>query len=185
MTQAEPSRRESIIGLARQLVGGLVQLARLELTRGRQEIGQMLAETKAGAMLLGAAAAVSLLAVISLDVAIVLGVAALFEAITPTAAAIVVVAAFAAVAVLYAAVGVVNLVVAFAMLVGAAAFGVPAWLGFAAGWTSALLVLVLEAAIAALLVVRGIRQVRVGPPEETIEAVKEDIAWAKRLMRRG
>ncbi len=32
---------------------------------------------------------------------------------------------------------------------------------------------------------RGIKQIRIGPPEETIAAVKEDITWAKRLLKRG
>jgi hypothetical protein len=46
-------------------------------------------------------------------------------------------------------------------------------------------VFILLAALAALLGFQGVRRIKVGPPEETIEAVKEDIAWAKRLLKRG
>jgi hypothetical protein len=31
----------------------------------------------------------------------------------------------------------------------------------------------------------GSKRIRVGAPEETIEAVNEDIEWARRLLRRG
>jgi hypothetical protein len=34
-------------------------------------------------------------------------------------------------------------------------------------------------------VMRGVQRVRVGPPQETIDSVKEDVAWAKRLLKRG
>jgi uncharacterized membrane protein YqjE len=53
------------------------------------------------------------------------------------------------------------------------------------GWVMALLVTFLLVAIAALLGWRGIRRMRVGPPEETIASVQEEVAWAKRLLRRG
>ena len=36
MTQADDPRRDSIPGLARRLISGFVQLAKLEITRGRQ-----------------------------------------------------------------------------------------------------------------------------------------------------
>ena len=39
--------------------------------------------------------------------------------------------------------------------------------------------------VGGLLAFMGIRRIRVGPPEETIQAVQEDIEWAKRLLRRG
>jgi len=75
--------------------------------------------------------------------------------------------------------------VIIALLIGAAAFAVPASFGFTAAWLSALFVLVLQLALVAIFVLRGIKQIRIGPPEETISAVKEDFAWAKRLLRRG
>src|SRR3970282_2221914 len=99
MTQADEPRRESIPGLARRVIGGLVQLARLEITRGRQEGGEMLGEIKAGAIMFGVAGALGLLALITLVVAIVLGVAALFAVLVDLAVVIIIVAAFAAVAV--------------------------------------------------------------------------------------
>jgi uncharacterized membrane protein YqjE len=133
MTQADEPRRETIPGLARRLIGGIVQLGRLEITRGRQEIGEMLSETKTGAILIG------------------IGIGLLFLALI----------AF----------------VAFIILALAALTGLPAWL-------MALIVFIVLAVIAAFLGYRGVRRIRIGPPEETIEAVKEDVAWAKRLLRR-
>jgi membrane protein len=134
MTQASEPRRESIVGLARQLLGGVVQLVRLEVTRGRQEVGQMLGETRVGLIMIGVAVALLLAALIAL--------------------------------------------VAFLILAIAALTGLP-------GWLVALLVFIVLAVVAALLAYRGVRRIRIGPPEETIESVKEDIAWAKRLLRRG
>lgn len=134
MTQAEPPRDESIIGLARRLAGGFVQLARLEITRGRQEIGQMAGSVKAAAVLIGIAVALLLLALIAFVALIILGIAALT--------------------------------------------GWPAWL-------IALIVFILLLVIAVFLAFQGIRRIRIGPPQETIDAVKEDIAWAKRLLKRG
>jgi uncharacterized membrane protein YqjE len=133
MTQAGEPRREGILELTRQLLGGVVQLVRLEVTHGRQEIGQMLAETRGGLIMIG--------------VAVGLLVAALIA------------------------------VVAFVILAIAALTGLP-------GWLVALLVFIVLAALAALLVYWGVRRIRIGPPEETIESVKEDVAWAKRLLRR-
>jgi len=185
MTQAGEPRRESIPALARRLAGGLVQLARLEITRGRQEIGEMIAETKAGAIMLGTAAGLGFLALISLDMAIILGVAALFDALADLAVVIIIVACFVGLAIGFAIAGVVNAFVIIALLIGAAAFAVPASFGFTAAWLSALFVLVLQLALVAIFVLRGIKQIRIGPPEETISAVKEDFAWAKRLLRRG
>lgn len=134
MTHADEPR-PSIFGLARQLVTGVVQLARLELTQGRQEIGQMLGETKTGLILIGIAAGLVLLALIALVLTIILATAAL--------------------------------------------------LSFLPSWLVALLYFVIFMAIAGLLAWRGIKKINIGPPEQTIESVKEDIAWAKRLLRRG
>jgi uncharacterized membrane protein YqjE len=126
--------RPSIIDLARQLVGGVVRLARLEVTHGRQEMGEMLAETKAGLILIAIAVGFVFLALITLVVTIILVTAAL--------------------------------------------------LSFLPAWLVALLYLVIFLGIAALLGWSGIRRIRVGPPQQTIDSVKEDIAWAKRLLRR-
>jgi uncharacterized membrane protein YqjE len=185
--------RPSLLALARRLASGVVQLVRLEVTQGRQEIGEMLAETRTGVVMFGIAAAIALLALVSIDVVLVLGVVALLEALPAVAGTIVVVAAFVAVLALYGAFGVLGfmgrsaaaVVVVVVLVLLGAAFAVPTYLGFTAAWHSALFVLVLQIAIAALFIVRGIRHVRIGPPEQTIASVKEDIAWAKRLLRRG
>ncbi|HLE58179.1 MAG TPA: phage holin family protein [Candidatus Limnocylindria bacterium] len=52
-------------------------------------------------------------------------------------------------------------------------------------WAAALIVLAGLLVLAALLGYRGMRHFKVGPPEETIASVKEEVAWAKRLLRRG
>ena len=134
MTQADEPRRDSIPGLAKRLIGGFVELAKLEITRGRQEMGEMLAEVKGGLVLIGIGVGLLVLALIAF--------------------------------------------VAFLILAIAALTGLPAWL-------VALIVFILLAALAALLAFAGVRRIKIGPPEETIEAVKEDIAWAKRLLKRG
>ena len=191
MTHSEQPRL-GILDLARQLVGGAVRLVKLEVTHGRQEIGEMLGETRTGLVMFGIAAALLLLALVSLDVVLVLGVVALFEVLPPLASAIIAAAAFVAVLALGGAIGafsrlpaVAVTIVVVVMLVLAAAFVVPFGLGFVAAWHAALFVLVLEVAVAGLFVARGISHVRIGPPEQTIASVKEDIAWAKRLLRRG
>jgi hypothetical protein len=185
MTQAGEPRRESIPALARRLVGGLVQLARLEVTRGRQEIGEMLDDLKVGAIFFGIAAGLAFLAVISIDVFFVLGVTALFEAIPNLVVVIIIVACFVGIAIGFAVAGLVNVGIFIGLLVAAAIFAVPAYFGFTAAWLSAIFVLVLQLALATIFAMRGVRQVHIGPPEETIAAVKEDITWAKRLLRRG
>lgn len=53
------------------------------------------------------------------------------------------------------------------------------------GWVVSLIVTLLLLLIAGLLVWRGIRKVKFGPPEETMASVREEVAWAKRLIRRG
>jgi uncharacterized membrane protein YqjE len=53
------------------------------------------------------------------------------------------------------------------------------------GWVMALIVTLLLLLIAGLLTWRGMRKIKIGPPEETIASVREEVAWAKRLMRRG
>jgi uncharacterized membrane protein YqjE len=133
LTQSGQPRRESILGLVRHLLGGVVQLVRLEVTHGRQELGAMLAETRGGLILIGIAAGLLVAALISLVTFVILAIAALSS--------------------------------------------LP-------GWLVALLVFIVLSAVAALLGYRGVRRIRIGPPEETIASVKEDVAWAKRLLRR-
>lgn len=53
------------------------------------------------------------------------------------------------------------------------------------GWVMALVVTLLLLLVAGLLAWRGIRRIKIGPPEETIASVREEVAWAKRLIRRG
>jgi uncharacterized membrane protein YqjE len=53
------------------------------------------------------------------------------------------------------------------------------------GWLVSLIVTLLLLAIAGLLVWRGVRRIKIGPPQETIASVREEVAWAKRLIRRG
>lgn len=130
---ADEPQRESLIGLARQLVRGLVDLARLELTRGRQEVGEMVSRSLSGVVRLAIAAGLVLLALVALVTFLILGVAALT--------------------------------------------GLP-------GWLVALLTVIVLLLVAALIAWLGIRRIRIGPPEETIASVKEDVAWAKRLLRR-
>jgi uncharacterized membrane protein YqjE len=51
-------------------------------------------------------------------------------------------------------------------------------------WLAALIVLLLFVVLAALFGFLGVRRVRSPVPEETIASVKEDVEWAKRLLRR-
>lgn len=194
MTHADEPR-PSIFGLARQLVRGVVQLVRLELTHGRQELGEMLAETRFGIILLASAAAITVIALFTLDIAVVVGVAALFEALPDLSVVIIILAGFVALMAMYGAFGGLafaarlpwfGTLLLFLVAVGiAAGFVIPAYLGFRAAWLSALFVFTLQIAVAPLLIIRGVRHVRIAPPEQTIESVKEDIAWAKRLLKRG
>ncbi|MBI2777957.1 MAG: phage holin family protein [Chloroflexi bacterium] len=53
------------------------------------------------------------------------------------------------------------------------------------GWLVSLIVTFLLLGIAGFLGWRGVRKVKFGPPEETMASVREEVAWAKRLIRRG
>jgi uncharacterized membrane protein YqjE len=130
----EPQPRQGAFALVRQLISGAVALAKLEVQHGRQEIGAMLASVRGGVVLIGIAVALVFASLISLTVALILGLAALV--------------------------------------------GWP-------GWVMALLVTFLLLLVAGLLTWRGIRKIKIGPPEETIASVREEVAWAKRLLRRG
>ena len=126
----------------------------------------------------------------------IFGVVALFDALPDVAVVIIMVATFVLLFALYIPLGLGRLVagvsagqlvaLVIAILALVAAFVVPAALGFRAAFHSAIFVLVVQVAIVPLLAVRGVRRIRIGPPEETIASVKEDVEWAKsRLLRRG
>ena len=53
------------------------------------------------------------------------------------------------------------------------------------GWVISLIVTFLLLLIAGFLAWRGIKKIKFGPPEETMASVREEVAWAKRLIRRG
>jgi uncharacterized membrane protein YqjE len=130
-TRDQPPRRESAFALVRRLVTGGVALVRLEITHGKQEVGERIRGNLRAAMLFGIAAAFGLLALIA----------------------------------------VVNLVIALIALL------VPTWL-------AALIALILFVVLAGLFGFLGTRRIRNPVPEETIASVKEDLAWAKRLLKR-
>ncbi len=54
-------------------------------------------------------------------------------------------------------------------------------------WVIALIILAIHLSVAAFVGWRGLKKIQEAKfvPEETIEAVKEDVEWAKRLLRRG
>jgi uncharacterized membrane protein YqjE len=127
--------RESIVGLARELVRGVIGLVRIELTSARQEAGEAAGRVGRGAFLLGLALLFSLLMLIAL---------------------------------------VVLLIAIFAL-----------WLPW---WASALIFVVLFGLLTGLLAFAGIRRLlsardRFTLPE-TRASVQEDVAWAKRLLKR-
>lgn len=134
MDQGAPRQKESIVGLARQLVSGVVGLAQLEFRHGRAEIGAKLSQVPGAAIRIGVGVAFLLLTLISLVVFIVLLIA--FVTNLP-------------------------------------------------GWLIALVMLFVFALIGGLLIWLGVRRIPDPQPRETIASVKEDIAWVKRLLRRG
>jgi hypothetical protein len=188
----EAPPRQNAFALVRQLVSGVVRLAKLELQHGRQEIGAMLAEAGIGVAMVAGAFVVALVSLATLDVAIVLGIAALFEALPGVVVAILILIVFVGFLVVAIVTGVgtarppgwaigVGLLV-IALL--AVAFALPAYLGFRAAWHAALFVFTTQLLVAALIAWRGVRRIKVGPPEETIASVREEVAWAKRLLKR-
>jgi putative superfamily III holin-X len=192
-THDEPPPRQSAFALLRQLISGMVSLAKLELQHGRQELGAMLGEAGIGAAMVAAGFVVVLISLATLDVAIVLGIAALFEALPGLVDAIIVLIVFVGVLVVAVATGVgaarppgwaigVGLL---ALAVLAVAFALPPYLGFQAAWHTALFVFTTQLLLAGLVAWRGVRRIKVGPPVETIASVREEVAWAKRLLRRG
>lgn len=125
--------KRSVFALVRQLVSGVVGLAKLELEHGRQEMGVMLSRAKGGVVLLLIAFVLLFGALIAAVMALILGLAAL-----------------------------------------------TGW----AAWVMALIVVLGLIALAGFLGWRGARRIKIGPPEETIASVKEEVAWAKRLIGR-
>lgn len=192
MTDNEAPPRENAFALVRKLISGFVTLAKLEFQHGRQEIGAMLAEAGIGAAMVAAGIVVLLISLATLDVAIVLGIAALFEILPNLVVAIIILIVFAGALV----VGVVTgagaarppgWAIAVGLLVAvllAAAFALPAYLGFRAAWLTALFVFTTQLLVAALIAWRGVRRIKIGPPKETIASVQEEVAWAKRLLKR-
>jgi hypothetical protein len=188
----EAPPRQNAFALVRQLVSGIVRLAKLELQHGRQEIGAMLAEAGIGVAMLAGAFVVTLVSLATLDVAIVLGIAALFEVLPGVVVAILILIVFVGVLVVAIvtgvgtarppgwAIGVGLLVVALL----AVAFALPAYLGFRAAWHAALFVFTTQLLVAGLIAWRGVRRIKIGPPEETMASVREEVAWAKRLLKR-
>ena len=189
----EAPRRENAFALVRKLISGIVALAKLELQHGRQEIGAMLSEAGMGVAMVAAAAVVALISLLTLDLAIVLGIAALFEALPDLVVAIIILIVFVGVLVVAVATGVgsekppgwaIGIGLLLVALL-AAAFALPAYLGFRAAWHTALFVFTTQLLVAALIAWRGVRRIKVRPPEETMASIREEVAWAKRLMRRG
>ena len=191
MTPAPAPRREGAFKLVRRLISGSVNLGKLEIEQAKAELSQMLAETTAGAAIIAAGVVIGLIAIATLDVVIVLAFHALFGWMNDLALTIFFGVVFVVLLILYVPLmgsfsGGQRVAIVLAFIALAAAFAVPAYFGFRAAFHSALFVFVVQVAIIPLLVVRGIRRVRIGPPEETIASVKEDIEWAKsRLLRRS
>ncbi|MEP7040238.1 MAG: phage holin family protein [Chloroflexota bacterium] len=185
--------RQNAFALVGRLISGMVRLAKLELQHGRQEIGAMVGEAGIGAAMVAGAVVVALISLATLDVAIVLGVAALFEALPGLVVAIIILIVFVGIVVVAVATGVgatrppgwaVGIgLLAVAVLAGA--FALPAYLGFRAAWLTALFVFTTQLLVAGLIGWRGVRRIKIGPPKETIASVQEEVAWAKRLLRRG
>ena len=156
----------------------------------------MLAEAGRGAALIAIAVAILIVGLVTFDIVIVLGVAALFDVLPNLTVVIIIVALLVVIGVLYVVLGGIGssgrlpgwaiAAVVVGLLLMAAAFAFPAYLGFRAAWHTALFVMLLQISVAPLFVFRGISHVKVGPPEQTIASVKEDIAWAKsRLLKRS
>jgi putative superfamily III holin-X len=187
--------RQSALALARRLISGLVALAKLELQHARQEIGAMLGEAGMGVALVAAGFVVLLVSLATLDVAIVLGVAALFEALPGVVVAILTLIVFVGMLIVALVTGTGAgvprppgwAVGAGVLVVGllAVAYALPAYLGFRAAWLTALFVFTTQLLVALLIAWRGVRRIKIGPPTETIASVQEEVAWAKRLLRRG
>ena len=133
---AQPPRRENAFTLVRRLASGMVDLARLEVARGRQELTENVVTYRTGVVFLAIALAFVVLMAIVLMILLVFIISEL-TGVRP--------------------------------------------------WIIALFMVLLLVALAGVFAWQGIRRIQSAnfTPDETIEAVKEDIAWAKRLLRRG
>ena len=133
---AQPPRRENAFTLVRRLASGVVDLARLEVARGRQELTENVVTYRTGVVFLAIAMAFVVLMAIVLMILLVFVISEL-TGVRP--------------------------------------------------WIIALFMVLLLVALAGVFAWQGIRRIQSAnfTPDETIEAVKEDIAWAKRLLRRG
>ena len=135
-TGDQPRRRENAFTLVRRLVSGVVELTKLEVQRGRQEVIENVIEYRTGVVFMAIALAFVVLMAMVLMILLVLLIAALT--------------------------------------------GIP-------GWVTALFIVILLLVLAGIFAWQGLRRIQAAKftPDETIEAVKEDIEWAKRLLRRG
>ena len=133
---AQPPRRENAFTLVRRLASGMVDLARLEVARGRQELTENVITYRTGVVFLAIALAFVVLMTIVLMILLVFIISEL-TGLRP--------------------------------------------------WVIALLFVILLLALAGVFAWQGIRRIQSADftPDETIEGVKEDIEWAKRLLRRG
>jgi uncharacterized membrane protein YqjE len=135
-TGDQPRRRESAFTLVRRLASGVVELARLEAQRGRQEISENVVTYRTGVVFLAIALAFAVLMAIVLMILLVFIISEL-TGVRP--------------------------------------------------WIIALFMVLLLVALAGIFAWQGITRIQAAKftPDETIEAVKEDFEWAKRLLRRG
>jgi uncharacterized membrane protein YqjE len=135
-TGDQPRRRENALTLVRRLVSGVVDLAKLEVQRGRQEVTENVITYRTGVVFLAIALAFAVLMGIVLMILLVFIISEL-TGVRP--------------------------------------------------WIIALFMVLLMAALAGIFAWQGIRRIQSAKftPDETIEAVKEDFEWAKRLLRRG
>lgn len=132
---ADDPQRESLIGLARRLVRGVIDLGRLELASARQELGEGMGRLGRGFAFIGLAIALLLFALMALVV----------------------------------------------LLIAIVALWLPWWL-------SALIWLGVFLAVMALFGFLAYRRIRAAIDRlsipDTRASVQEDVAWAKRLLRR-
>ena len=77
MDDRAPAQKESIVGLARQFIGGVVGLARLEVRHGKAEVGEKLGRLPGAGIRIGIGVAFIFMFLIALVLFIVLGIAAL------------------------------------------------------------------------------------------------------------
>lgn len=135
-TGDQPRGRESAFTLVRRLVSGFVELGKLEVQRGRQELTENVITYRAGVVFLAIALAFTVLALILLMILLVFVISEL-TGVRP--------------------------------------------------WIIALVMVILMVALTGTFAWQGVRRIQSAKftPDETIAAVKEDIEWAKRLLRRG